>query len=538
MGNDEGVNPTSREPRAPDPGTVPAGAETADAAAATTGASVLSGGAWKAASLLMPQLYALVQSVVAARFLGPPGMGVQSFIAFTEISVVSLISVGLATSLMRYIGEMLGRGRGGEVRDLVAWGWHVQLAGAVLAGGGLGLAALAGASPRSAWMLAAVATAAAVLHTVPSAVLIGAQRWRDASVVGLATGIAATAAIVAVLAAGGGITGMFAVEAAVAILNLAWTGTLAQKSLVRLAPLPRLPATTLRKDARTYAALASLTAVVTFVVWRRSELFFLQHSSASSQIAFYSIAFALMTALVALPQSLSQVVSPAVATLFGAGAGERIRRGYERGARLLVLLALPVTAAALAVGPETVRVIWGRDYGEAGSVFLILLAPLPLLPLINLSRAFLTGIGAIRVPLLIMLAAGALNIGLDVLLVPRYDALGAAVANDCAQLAAGLPILAYARSRVGGVFLETPVLVRAAAASTGAGGAAWGCVLLVPGAGGVVLGLAVGTLLFAALGGLLRILPVEDAVWLDEAIGSRLGGLLGRTFRLWAGRAQ
>src|SRR6266516_369552 len=91
--------------------------EPLDAAAATTGATVLSGGAWKAASLTLPQLYALVQSIVAARFLGPSGMGVQSFIAFTEISVVNLLTVGLSNSLMRYIGERLGlrsRRRGGE----------------------------------------------------------------------------------------------------------------------------------------------------------------------------------------------------------------------------------------------------------------------------------------------------------------------------------------------------------------------------------------------------------------------------------------
>jgi len=464
-------------------------------------------------------------------------MGVQSFIAFTELSVVNLLTVGLSISLMRYIGELLGRRRGGEVRDLVAWGWRVQLVGAAVAGGSLGLVALTGANVASAWGFAAVASVASVLHNVPSAVLIGTQRWRDASIVGLVTGTVATGAIVTVLAAGGGITGMFAVEAAVAFVNLAWTGALARKALFRIGPLPRLAtaAAALRRDARTYALLASLTSVVTFVVWRRSELFFLQHYSPSAQIAFYSIAFSLMTALITLPQSLSEVVSPAVATLFGAGAHERIQRGYGRGSRLLVLLTLPVTAAALAVGPETVRIIWGRDYSRAGTVFLILLVPLPAIPLVNLARAFLTGIGEIRVPLLITLVAGAVNIGLDFLLVPRYDATGAAVANGCAQLAAGLPIFLVAYRRVGKVRWEAAALARAAVASAGAGVAAWACVRLLGGAAGVVLGLGAEGLALLVLGSLLRILPPEDAVWLDEAVGSRFGGLLGRTLRLWGG---
>ena len=529
--------PPLGEPQAPDVGGVPPEAAAFDAAAATTGATVLSGGAWKTASLTLPQLYALVQSIVAARFLGPSGMGIQSFIAFTELSVVNLATVGLSNALMRYIGELLGRRRGGEVRDLVAWGWRVQLVGAVLAGGGLGIVALSGANVASAWAFAAVAAVASVLHNVPTAVLIGMQRWRDASMVGLATGIVATGAIVAVLAAGGGITGMFAVEAAVAIVNLAWTGALARNALFRVAPMPRLAAAAvgLRKDARTYAILASLTSVVTFVVWRRSELFFLQHYSPSAEIAFYSIAFSLMTALTTLPQSLSEVVSPAVATLFGAGAQERIRRGYGRGARLLVLIALPVTAAALALGPETIRVIWGRDYGQAGTTLLILLAPLPVIPLVNLARAFLTGIGEIRKPLVITLVAGVLNIGLDFLLVPAYDAKGAAVANGCAQLAAGLPIVLVVRRRVGSVPWRLATLARAALASAAAGAAAWGCVHALGGLLGILVGLAAGTAVLVVLGALLRILPADDAVWLDRAVGPRFGGLIGRTVRLWGG---
>ena len=145
-------------------------------AEATTGRSVLAGGFWQVMSYAIPQVYTIVLSVVAARFLGPRGMGVQSFIAFTEISVVNLLTVGLSNSLMRYIGELLGRRRGGEVRDLVAWGWRVQAVGALIAGGGLGLVALTGANVASAWAFAAVAAVASVLHNVPTAVLIGTQR--------------------------------------------------------------------------------------------------------------------------------------------------------------------------------------------------------------------------------------------------------------------------------------------------------------------------------------------------------------------------
>ena len=63
----------------------PSAAAAAAAATATTGTSVLHGSLWNTASRLIPQVYSLGISVAAARFLGPNGMGRQSFIAFIEL---------------------------------------------------------------------------------------------------------------------------------------------------------------------------------------------------------------------------------------------------------------------------------------------------------------------------------------------------------------------------------------------------------------------------------------------------------------------
>jgi hypothetical protein len=53
---------------------------------------------------------------------------------------------------------------------------------------------------------------------------------------------------------------------------------------------------------------------------------------------------------------------------------------------------------------------------------------------------------------------------------------------------------------------------------------------MLDGLAGVVSGMLVFALVFAALAWALRILPSDDASWLDDAIGSRFGGLLGRAF--------
>src|SRR5687767_7194859 len=107
----------------------------ADAAAQTTGATVMRGGAWTAASHVLPQLYAVAVSIAAARFLGPSDFGRQSFIAFVALSAHLVLTSGIALALMRSVAEALGRQRPDEARGLIAWAWRIQSLAALLGGG-------------------------------------------------------------------------------------------------------------------------------------------------------------------------------------------------------------------------------------------------------------------------------------------------------------------------------------------------------------------------------------------------------------------
>jgi O-antigen/teichoic acid export membrane protein len=505
----------------------------ADAAASTTAGSLLRGGAWNTTSRLVPQLYVLAISIAGARFLGAEQFGRQSFIAFVQLSLILILSGGLSITATRFVGDLLGRNQPASVAAIVRWIWRVEAVGAVAGGSVLVLAAVLGAEPEAAWVLAAVACTLGILHAAPSALLMGAQRWRAASVVGLVTGAGSTVAIIFVLAAGGGITGMFAVEAAVAAVNVAWTAVLARRAGAQVAPMARREPLSgeswraLRRAVWRYALPTSYGVFLTVVVWRRSEFFFLDYYSTDTQIALYSVVFAVVAALIQLPDALAAITLPAVATLAGAGQDERIRAGFSRAFRLVLLTTLPVTAVAFALGPTLLLVVYGEEFRDTRSVLLIMLAPFPLLPLLSLSRSMLAGLGRLRVPLTIETGAAALNVALAYLLVSGHGAIGAAVANIAAQTTAAVLVLAYSFVAVGAPQWRPSALWRAAASALGAGLAGWAGVTVLPGATGLAVGAVAAAIVFAGLAVLLRILPREDALWLDEHAGERLHGLVG-----------
>jgi O-antigen/teichoic acid export membrane protein len=500
-------------------------------ATATTGASVLRGGTWYALSLFLPQAYTLAVSVIAARFLGPDGMGRQSYIAFIAVSVTALCAAPISLALTRYVSESIGRGRPGVALGLLSLAWKIEAALALLALLGFIGAAIGGASPRGAWMFAGAVCAIGVVHTIPSAVLIGLQRFREASIAGLITGPIGLAATTAVLAAGGGITGMFAVEAAVGSVNLIWTSLLAKRRL-QLMDAKRERAPDVQRQASRYTLILAIDVVLEIIVARRSEVFFLQRYSTASQIAFYSIAFAAVMALTQIPRALASSAMPAFATLHGAGERDRIRSSFSRGQRLLLLATMPVLALSLVGAPRLLELVYGSDYSGTRGPVLVLLLGMAIIPATALSNAVLAGFAHARAPVIASAAAAVVDIGLALLLIPSLHAVGAAIANVGGVLTYGVIVNVQAARLTGRVTLEPGALVRGAVAAALAGVAGWVLIHEVSGLIGLVAALAVVLVVYAGLARVLRILPGSDASWLESALGDRLPGGVGRVLRL------
>jgi O-antigen/teichoic acid export membrane protein len=500
------------------------------AAEETTGKAVLHAGAWATASRFLPQIYSLLISIVAARVLGPADMGRQSLIAFAAIFGTAAATLGVPTAVMRFVGERVGAGEADTVRPLVRTVWGVEGVAAAIAASVLIAIGLNGGEPKAAWILVGLTCAFGVLQKVPTSVLIGLQRWREASAVTMVMGGVAMVLTIAVLAAGAGVTGMIAVGTATTLVILIWTTWRMRTRLLELHARPQRSSELHRRVWR-YAAIASLGTPLTLIVWFRSEFFFLAHYSTDEQIAFYSIAFSAYTMLAIFPQSLANAIAPAFATLFGADASERIRAGFGRSIRLLLTATLPLTAAAAALGPETLRVVYGDAYSDTKTPLLIMLALLPVVPLLHVSMSLLVGLARQWLPLAVGTVAAAVNIGLDVLLIPDHAAVGAACANVAAQVTASVPMIVYAVRTVGGIRWEWAALLRAFFVALGSGLAAAGVLAVVDGATGVVVGVAAWAVALLILGRMLPILSPQDAGWLDGVLGDRLGPIARRVVR-------
>lgn len=490
----------------------------------TSGAAVVAGGLWQVASHLAPQLQVLLISVVAARALGPADMGRQSYIAFVTISVVAVATGGLPFALSRYVGRSMGEGRRELVPRLYRWAWRAETVASVMAVMAIVAIGQYRGELQAAWSWAAAGAVVAIVHSVPANLLGGLQRWRDVSRVSLVVGTVTTVVLVTVLALGGGITEIFLVTAVVGSASVVWTKALADRQVGALetheVPIP----VEMRREARGYIGLMTLQVVLTLVVWQRSEFWFLDRFSTDQEIAVYSIAFSAVMSLGRVPFALANVAFPAFATLDGAGEVRRLRTAVNRILRVQLLAALPMTAFFVAAGPSLLLMVYGPEYEATGSVLQVLMLGFPLLPLGLSGGALLMGLGRLRSLVAVYAVGAVINVGLDAVLIPHHDAIGAAWANTIAQSVISLALAVAVHRLAGGLVLDPGHLARG---------------IVVNGAA-MVLGLLVAAqadsplLAFVASGsvvvlvswlggGLARVFSAGDVQWLAAAFGDRLG---------------
>jgi O-antigen/teichoic acid export membrane protein len=219
------------------------------------------------------------------------------------------------------------------------------------------------------------------------------------------------------------------------------------RSYEGVVPAARLP-DGLAARFRVFAWRTSLMLLPSIVLWDRSEVFFIRRYCTTAEVAFYSLGFGLVRQVQALLQPFLYPVTSNMLVEYGRGV-EGTTRMARIGLRYCLILALPLVWGLSAVGAPAIVLIYGAAYAPAASV-------LTAVAFFGAAQALVTPVhqallAAERQQLLTkwVFAAAAANVSLDLLLIPRYGAMGAALANGVAQAAAFLSLLLYARGAIG-----------------------------------------------------------------------------------------
>jgi O-antigen/teichoic acid export membrane protein len=393
---------------------------------------------------------AVVVSAVLARLLGPDRYGVYALVMTIVMFMLLLSRLGIGETVRRYVAELDGRAE----RHVAAVVAGRGLVFAIIAGGTAAVILALAAGPlavffrrlelRGYLLIGAVTLVPMMAGSVFRNVLRGIQRYDYFVRMNVVLSPLWVTACLLVILLGAGITGLLIVGFGLELLGLLVLGWWTRREVgIRLGVT--LPPGLARRMLRYNFALAGLV-VLNSVVWQRSELLFLGRFSGPEQVAYYNVPFALTGSLAALvPGPLLGVLLPGLTYARGAADPARFAAVFNMALRYLAMLTIPICVFGIPLAGAIIQVLYGHPFAPAAIVLQILFLSVFFAVLGDAAGSTLLGEESQGWLLKTGAIAAAGSLALDLILIPPFGSVGAAIANTVAQggwaLAAFLPLL-------------------------------------------------------------------------------------------------
>jgi O-antigen/teichoic acid export membrane protein len=385
---------------------------------------------------------ALVTSIAVARVMGPERLSYYQLMVWLTNITISVGSFGLPVTTRKYMAEYLNRGEPGVARatylatlklqSWIALGLSVVSLAAVLwLGNPLYLAVS---------VLLVAAMAPRLIGFIPSQANNAAETMRRNTGPALAGGIVNVVLTIVSLAAGWGLPGLAAAVLAGSSVECGWKLRTVERWMGGVAPGAVSPE--LRKRMFAYSGQGLALMVLTIVVWDRSDMLILGSMNHDpSQVTFFSYAFNLAERVLMIPNMFGGSLSATMMAQYGRSQA-RLKEMTVDGARYALLLALPLLLGMACLSP-LVPLVYTEKFRPM--VTTLSIVALMAIPKVLVAAPTMLLQATERQGFLIVWGClcGAVDIGLDFLLTPRYGANGAAVANGTAQTLAALGIWIY-----------------------------------------------------------------------------------------------
>jgi O-antigen/teichoic acid export membrane protein len=272
------------------------------------------------------------------------------------------------------------------------------------------------------------------LSGIALSILWGRQRYRPVAITLLVASTAQMAMIATGYVLDWSLTGFLAAALSLNVVQAA--GLLMILGLDRADVRTIAVALPQRTTVRRFTAFlipATLSQLVTMIVWERSEVFFLERFSTLTQVGVYSLAFTIVALGLTLGWALIGAFYPAISSDYGAQHWAGIQEKLSQGTILAALYAVPVMFGGWVVLDRVIALLYGAKMLDAVPVAMVLFAGMIPGVVGGMLGITIGAVGGMWLLVRVGVGISVVNIVLALVLIPQFGALGAAIANTGSQ---------------------------------------------------------------------------------------------------------
>lgn len=373
-------------------------------------------------------------SIWVARQLGPNNYGIFTLVLWLTGSFSWIIGMGLIHAITKYVAEYKGRGETNAIGPIVLFVMKIEITLSLLITVVLIFFQTQIAdyfftpSESFFFFLAFLGLLPGTITAIFSATIEGIQKFEYFTYASLTITPLSFISKIVVLWLGKGITGLLIVMLVFSLINSLFYFFVLRKENINLWPITQSIDKTLKKRLKNYNLSVLAIILCDKIVWDKSENFFLGRLCSATEIGFYNLGFNICQKFTSiLPSTFWRVLFPAMSNYSGVGDLEKVKRLFFITTRYLAFVAFPIGVSGAILSYQMIHYLYGHEFIGAQRVLQIMFLTSIFTSLCGPGSAVLYGYEKQSFIYKLGCIMAVVNIILDIILIKKFGALGAAV---------------------------------------------------------------------------------------------------------------
>lgn len=397
-------------------------------------------------------VFGLATSIIVARALGSTLLGEYSYMLWLIGILTLMINAGLPMAVTKYIAEYSGRNDLTTARNIFAAILKLEITASIITSLIVASLSYYWASEtlrKNLLLLCSINIIPIVMARIYYSAAAGFQKYQILVKASLITSPIQFMLIALILFLGYRVSGLIIANIIGSTLNLFILWYFVKREFKEIPEQTSPLDISLKKRVTKYSLSVSGIILIDAIVWQKSEVFFLERFSAVEEIAFYSLAFTLGYMAMQIPAVFSSLLIPYFSEIHGQKDSKSLEIGYINSTRYLALISFPIGIGGAVISAPLIELAYGKEYLSA-------VIPAQMILIFNafgaISRASSSILYGIEEQSFILKWGSIVaisNILLDLIMIPKYGAVGAAIANSSAQMAGVVGGVVYINKEFG-----------------------------------------------------------------------------------------
>lgn len=389
--------------------------------------------------LLAGKILGTVNQVILARFMGPEDYGRFNIVLSVVTIVFSISSFGMMGSLPRFIPYNLKLGRRDKARSVVDFSALFVFSANILAAAIVFV--FSGRIARDIFndpqleillRVFSVGIPVIAVNRVAIGIIRGFKSAKyDALLFKIGTRVINILVFLVFVAFGYRLYGAviaFIIGALITSIIAIWL--VKKKVFPDYSECSRVP---VAGEIMKFTWPLALTGLM-FIVLSKTDMMLLGYFLSSKEVGIYTPAIMIARLMLFISMAFKYMFLPVVSEFFSHGDMDGLKSLYQSVSKWIMLTVLPMTIYFVVFPSGILRILYGREYTEGNVALIILAVGVSINLLQGTSGNILIGGGYTKLNFLAEFFTAVANVILNIILIPVYGILGAAIATSISYL--------------------------------------------------------------------------------------------------------